>query len=343
MAWNSQVAVCVGRSRPALTRRMKPLLWRKSKSPWNEPRPSGMWMVMSPSWRSPRRKRARVEVGVELGDDADLGDVRASVGRVLELDRVRQRLAGGEELLRAVAKRALQSRLPGLPLRRQELLELERRRLLEGGLIGEVRAELVGEADVDRERLVVRRGRGVQVELGERRHRPRVRVGGGGIDVPRLVAVPRVNLGEEAEQVAARDHIGAAGPARMPAARTAMRLVRVGSTRAAGGVSIGRRMPACWSAVRYRSAQASGVRRQHAQGRAGRGVGQEALPEQERIGPLLGDELGRRHRRGRGEDVEMKPTARGSGSSSEPAWARPGYVWAMKFSPANPPLIRSIA
>jgi len=63
-----------------------------------------------------------VEIVVELADHPHLGRWRG--GRVLELYRVRQRLARGNKLLRALTERPLQDRLPLASLAGQELRQL---------------------------------------------------------------------------------------------------------------------------------------------------------------------------------------------------------------------------
>ena len=112
------------------------------------------------------------------------------------MDRVRQALAGRQELLGAEAERAGQERQAGPGVARQELAELcrrhgDRRRHAESD---------VAERHVDVECLEVRRMRQAQIERRAvgRRILP---------DEVGIVAVPRADLVEERDQVAVGDDL----------------------------------------------------------------------------------------------------------------------------------------
>ena len=96
------------RSMPALTRRMKPLLCVKSKSPWNEPTGCRDVDLDVAELQVAQAERRGSRFGSSLADDADLADRRGGAGAFSKWIGVGQRLAQRQELLRAEAQRAVE-------------------------------------------------------------------------------------------------------------------------------------------------------------------------------------------------------------------------------------------
>ncbi len=173
-------------------------------------------------------ERARVVVGVELRDDANLADRRRGLRCVLELDRVGLGDARRHELVRAVAERPVQEGLAATAAAVEERGEVRRLDVDEVLVLGmglvvgvpcEGKIPAVGPGNVDVVRFIVRRRRGVEIEVARRRRietdigRRLVRTDRILLDglircrLGRIVAVPLLDLAEELQQIATGDDL----------------------------------------------------------------------------------------------------------------------------------------